>query len=171
MSRGRQRWCSFWGKALSGLEGRWAALLRRNVPRNQSQPETFPPAGLGGFGGLALPLALEKAAICTEKGSDASRRIATLHITPTQGSLRTNLVRSDVLCLSAEDQGIAISLSPTAGAVLGARGLFSSLESCRAHIKSELKETSLPSSWDRHTYTIIYSDRVITVWWTVLCVA
>lgn len=60
------------GKALSGgchgPKGRWAAFLRRNVPRHHTQRSSLLPelkVGWRDLGGLAQTLALEKASICT----------------------------------------------------------------------------------------------------------
>lgn len=58
-------------------------------------------AGWRDLGGLALTLALERAAICTEKGSDASERITTFHLICLQRSL-SDLVGRDMLCLSQQ---------------------------------------------------------------------
>lgn len=74
-----------------GPKGRWATLLSRNVHRNQIQKCSLLPrlsAGWRDLGGLALTLALENTSIlCIDEGSDASRRIIILDISPSAKAL------------------------------------------------------------------------------------
>lgn len=87
MGKGRQRWCSFWGRLCQVVamapreDGQLFSEGMYSGINHTQKPSLLPGlnAGWRDLGGLALTFALQKAAICIEKGSVASERIITLH--------------------------------------------------------------------------------------------